>query len=148
MTYTPSPVTESRYSLIANLCKKKPHRPIEKILGAPIKRQIVAAKSEVKEEVTLAKAHDDDQSTLDEGQNITLISPNLARMLKEVPTVHAHHVPFEECLSPREHKQLAEELAIYRANKRKQWWLAIITPNPFVSMKVAEPVAEPKTVSA
>lgn len=134
-----------QYNRIKMIAERKGHRPIKEVLG--IKTiGISASKSEVKEEVTLAVVHNDEESIVDPDQNLTVISPALARMLKEVPTVK-HHEPYEDCLSQTEHKQLAADLKRYRQGKCKMW-LAIILPNPFDFIKQVYAISEPKTVES
>lgn len=65
------PSSEARLATIAAIC-------------GGVTQPIHAAASEVAEEAALAKSHDDEQSTLDESDNVTVISPLLAERVEEV----------------------------------------------------------------
>lgn len=135
----------ARLSLIAQFAARKPARSINLRV-----RQLAATPSEVKHEVSLALTHNDDQSTLDEGQNVTVISPRLLAVESEVETDahHGHSVLGRDpdILTPVEQSRLARELAEWRhihgrsAAYQKRWALALVPVDPFEVMKRAEPV--------
>ncbi len=149
----------SRLSIIAAIAARKPHKPLSRIFGVNLSRAITASAGEVKEETSLAIRANDDNSVLDEDTNLTVISPRLAALQSdmEVEPIHGHGVLGKDpdCLSIREHRELAEDLAEYRKRHgfnqspayRRRWALALVMPDPFACLKRAEPVGEPVTIS-
>ena len=108
-----------QYELIQNICEKK-----AKNFARP---PVAALPSEVKEEITLAKVHDDDQSIVDPETEVSMISPELARIIKP----GSRRVKDDDgILTKAERKQLALEIA----ERRKKFWLALPLPqNPFAA---------------
>lgn len=125
----------ARLSFIASICRKVRGTRIAILSALP---------SEVREETRLAAAHNDNESILDEGLEFSTVSPALLSMVKT--PVHARHAHLDDCLTLAEHKQLAVDLEVYRRTHirqpsySKRLWLAIIRPDPFETMKRAEPV--------
>lgn len=124
----------ARLSFIASLCRKVRGTRTEVISALP---------SEVREETRLAAVHNDDEGILDEGIEVSIVSPALLAIVK-TPS-HAKHAEMDECLTPAQHKQLAVDLEVYRRTHirqpsySKRLWLAIIPADPFETMKRAEP---------
>lgn len=110
----------ARLSLIATLCSGA---------SAPL----VASIHEVREEVSLAAAHNDSESTLDEGENITELSP---LMLDRIETVKEQFGSESLDLTPAERAEIgvplfraklvqnlvSEDDAEFRAFKRDMGW--------------------------
>ncbi len=72
---------------------------------------LYAAPSEVREEVALAKRHDDDESIIDVDVEVSVISPELA---KAVAPAKRHAREEEGCLNEVERESLARDLLAYR----------------------------------
>lgn len=90
----------------------------------PFARPALAAlPSEIREEVALAKAHDDDQSIIDVESEVIDISPELARTIE--PKGKAYRVRLDDgILTPAERREVAAEVAA----RRKRYWLALPLP--------------------
>lgn len=130
----------ARLSFIASICRKVRGTRTEVISALP---------SEVREETRLAAVHNDDEGILDEGVELSAVSPSIARMVKPKARYLTPKQELDEeegnHLTPTEHRQLAVDLEVYRRTHirqpsySKRLWLAIIPADPFETMKRAEP---------
>ncbi len=107
----------ARLSLIASICKR---------LGrGAVRPPVLALPSEVKEEVALASAHNDDQSIIDVDTDVQTISPELASVIE--PSGKAHRIRTDDAiLTPSERRQLAAEVQ----SERRKWWLVPVFNQP------------------
>ncbi len=100
----------TRLSLIAILCRQMGR--------GSVRAPLAALPAEIREEVKLAKAHDDDESIVDVETVVHDVSPELAAVIE--PSGRASRVRADDSiLTPAERRQAALDLAA----ERRRWWL-------------------------